>query len=129
MELKCLIIEDASFMREIYRHALAASPGIVIVGEATDGEEAIRLLSELKPDIMLLDLVLPVKSGLDILRELSLVSPKTKAIVISSIEDEKTIMKAKALGVISYIKKPFTKSDILAAFDEVSKNYAEVENG
>lgn len=129
MELKCLIIEDASFMREIYRYSLAASPDIVIVGEATDGEEAIKLLAELKPDIMLLDLVLPVKSGLDILRELSLVSPKTKAVVISSIEDEKVILKAKALGVITYIKKPFTKSDLVDAFEEISKNYSEVENG
>jgi DNA-binding NarL/FixJ family response regulator len=129
MQLSCLIIEDASFMREIYHFSLRNITGIEIVGEACDGEEALRLLAELKPDIMLLDLVLPLKSGLDVLKEVSLVSPKTKAIVVSSIEDEKIIAKAKALGVITYIKKPFTKSDLLNAIQEVSRNYSEVENG
>lgn len=129
MQLTCLIIEDASFMREIYHYSLAKCENIRIVGEAADGEEAIKLLSELKPDIMLLDLVLPLKSGLDVLKEVSLVSPNTKAIAVSSIEDEKIIQKAKALGVITYIKKPFTKADLVAAFDEISKNYSEVQNG
>ena len=127
--MTCLIIEDAPFMREIYNYSLASCSQIKIIGEATDGEEAMKLLSELKPDIILLDLVLPLKSGLDILKEISLVSPKTKAIVVSSIEDENIIMKAKALGVISYLKKPFTKSDLIDAFDEASKTYAEVQNG
>lgn len=129
MQLTCLIIEDASFMREIYHYSLVNCENIRIIGEASDGEEAMRLLSELKPDIMLLDLVLPLKSGLEILKEVSLVSPNTKAIVVSSIEDEKIISKAKALGVITYIKKPFTKADLINALDEVSRTYSEVQNG
>ena len=129
MELKCLIAEDASFMREIYRLALQNCKSINIVAEARDGDEAVKLLSEIKPDILLLDLVLPMKSGLEILRELSLVSPKTKVIVVSSIDDEQIIAKAKALGAVSYIKKPFTKADLVDAFDEISKVYSEVENG
>ena len=129
MELKCIIAEDASFMREIYRLALQNCKSIDIVAEARDGEEAVKLLSELKPDIMLLDLVLPMKSGLEILRELSLISPKTKVIVVSSIDDEQIIAKAKALGAVSYIKKPFTKADLIEAFEEISKVYSEVENG
>ena len=63
MQLTCLIIEDASFMREIYHYSLINCENIRIIGEAADGEEAMRLLAELKPDIMLLDLVLPLKSG------------------------------------------------------------------
>ena len=129
MQLKCLIVEDASFMREIYRYALSSCTQIEIIGEAVDGEEAMKMISEYKPDILLLDLVLPLKSGLDILKELSLVSPKTKAIVVSSIEDEQIISKAKALGVITYIKKPFTKADLVDAFNEVSREYSEVQNG
>lgn len=129
MELKCIIAEDASFMREIYRLALQNCKSINIVAEARDGDEAVKLLSEIKPDILLLDLVLPMKSGLEILRELSLVSPKTKVIVVSSIDDEQIIAKAKALGAVSYIKKPFTKADLVDAFDEISKVYSEVENG
>jgi two-component system, chemotaxis family, chemotaxis protein CheY len=129
MQLKCLIAEDAQFMREIYRYALANHPTVEIVAEASDGEEAIKLLSELKPDVILLDLVLPVKSGLDVLKEISLVSPQTKIVVVSSIEDEQIVAKAKALGALIYIKKPFTKADLLKAFDEAGKTYSEVENG
>lgn len=129
MPLKCLIIEDATFMREIYRYVLANNPDIEIVGEAGDGEEAVKLLFDLKPDLMLIDLVLPLKSGLDILKELSLISPNTKTIVVSSIEEEKIIAKTKALGVLSYIKKPFTKADLVKAFDEATRHYSEVQNG
>lgn len=129
MQLKCLIAEDAQFMREIYRYALANHPTVEVIAEASDGEEAIKLLSELKPDVILLDLVLPVKSGLDVLKEISLVSPKTKIVVVSSIEDEQIVAKAKALGALIYIKKPFTKADLLKAFDEAGKTYSEVENG
>ena len=129
MQLKCLIAEDAQFMKEIYRYALVNCEFVEIVAEASDGEEAMKLLSELKPDVMLLDLVLPAKSGLDILKEVSLVSPKTKTIVVSSIDDEKVISRVKALGVFSYIKKPFTKADLLKAFDDAAKIYSEVENG
>ena len=129
MELKCLIAEDASFMREIYRLSLSGCKNIRIVAEAKDGEEAVKLLFELKPDILLLDLVLPLKSGLDILRELSLISPKTKVVVVSPIDDEKIMARAKALGAITYIKKPFTKMDLIEAFEEISRNYSEVENG
>jgi two-component system chemotaxis response regulator CheY len=129
MRLKCLIAEDAQFIREIYRYALMNSEFVEIVAEATDGEEAMKLLAEVKPDVMLLDLVLPVKSGLDILKEVSMVAPKTKVIVISSIDDEKIIGRAKALGAFSYIKKPFTKSELLKACEEAAKVYSEVENG
>lgn len=129
MQLKCLIVEDASFMREIYRYALSGCSQIEIIGEAEDGEQAVKMISEMKPDLLLLDLVVPLKSGLDILKEMSLMSPHTKSIVVSSIEDENIIAKAKALGVLTYIKKPFTKADLINAFEEASRNYSEVENG
>lgn len=127
--LKCLIVEDSPFMREIYRYALRDHHHISIVAEASDGEEAMKLIGEIKPDILLLDLILPLKNGLDILSELAGVSSQTKTIVITSLEDESTVLKAKALGAIEYIKKPFTKMQLLTAVDEVSKYYAEVYNG
>lgn len=129
MALKCLIVEDSSFMREIYRYSLCDLQNIEIVAEAQDGEEALRLILEIQPDILLLDLILPLKNGLDILKEMASISPQTKTIVISSLEDEATVLKAKALGAITYLKKPFTKLQLLNAIDEVSKYYAEVNNG
>lgn len=127
--LKCLIVEDSAFMREIYYYTLRDRPNIEIIAEAQDGEEALRLISEIKPDILILDLILPLKNGLDVLSEMSTISPQTKTIVISSLEDETMILKAKALGAIEFLKKPFTKIQLMNALDDVSSNYAEVNNG
>lgn len=129
MRLKCLIVEDSPFMLEIYRYSLVDNPNVEIVAEAKDGEEAVRLISEIKPDILILDLILPLKNGIEILNEMGHLSPDTKTIVISSLEDETTIQKAKALGAIHYLAKPFTKVQLISAISEISKYYAEVNHG
>ena len=129
MTLKCLIVEDSPFMLEIYHYSLANHPLVKIVAEARDGEAAVKLISEIKPDLLILDLILPLKNGIEVLNEMAALSPQTKTIVISSIEDEATVLKAKALGAVQYLKKPFTKIQLLNAIDEISKEYAEVNNG
>ncbi|MEQ1723638.1 MAG: response regulator [Pseudobdellovibrio sp.] len=129
MTLKCLIVEDSPFMREIYRYSLRELNNFSIVAEAQDGEEAIKLLLELQPDILILDLVLPKKNGIDVLRDLPTISAHTKTIVISSLEDENIITQAKALGAIFYLLKPFTKLQLVTAIEEISKNYSEVQSG
>lgn len=129
MTLKCLIVEDSPFMLEIYRYSLVNHPTIEVVAEARDGEAALKLIEEIRPDLLILDLILPLKNGIDVLSEMAAISPHTKTIVISSLEDEATILKAKALGAIQYLTKPFTKIHLLNAIDEISKEYAEVNNG
>lgn len=127
--MKCLIVEDSPFMLEIYRFSLMGKANFEIVAEARDGVEATRLIFGIKPDLVILDLILPLKNGIDVLREMTVISPLTKTIVISSLEDEAIMVKAKALGAIQYLKKPFTKIQLLDAVDEVSRFYAEVKNG
>ena len=129
MTLKCIIVEDSPFMLEIYRYSLVNHPTIEVVAEARDGEAALKLIAEIRPDLLILDLILPLKNGIEVLNEMAAVSPHTKTIVISSLEDEATILKAKALGAIQYLTKPFTKTQLLNAIDEISKEYAEVNNG
>lgn len=129
MALKCIIVEDSPFMREIYRQSLQGSRNLNIVAEAQDGIQALKLIAEIKPDILILDLVLPLKNGFDVLKELTLISSLTRVLVISSLEDENSINKAKALGALMYITKPFTKIQLLKAMDEMSKYYSEVNNG
>ncbi len=129
MTLKCIIVEDSPFMLEIYRYSLVNHPTIEVVAEARDGEAALKLIAEIRPDLLILDLILPLKNGIEVLNEMAAVSPHTKTIVISSLEDEATILKAKALGAIQYLTKPFTKIQLLNAIDEISKEYAEVNNG
>jgi DNA-binding NarL/FixJ family response regulator len=129
LPLKCFIAEDSAFMREIYNYSLRDVQNFQIVAEACDGVEALRLIAEVQPDILILDLVLPLKNGLDVLKEMSTISPHTKIIVISSLDDEATQAKAKALGAIAYLHKPFTKAALIQAVEDISNPYLEVQNG
>jgi YesN/AraC family two-component response regulator len=128
MKLKCLIVEDALFLREVYRYSLK-NENIEIVDEASDGMEALIKINQHKPDLIILDLVLPMKNGFDVLKEASHLSPRSKCIVISSFDDHETISKALALGAIKYLTKPFTKSQLIEAIAEVGQIYNEVYNG
>ena len=128
MKTRCLIVEDAAFLREVYRISLK-NENVEIVGEAIDGMDAMIKLNQLKPELVLLDLVLPLKNGIDILKEMGRISPGSKCIVISSIDDQDVIDKALALGALRYLTKPFTKVQLLNAIQLVTKKYGEVVNG
>ncbi len=128
MKLKCLIVEDVTFIREIYRISLK-NENYEIVGEAVDGLDALIKIKNLKPDIVLLDLILPFKNGLEILKESHALSPNSRFLVISSIDDSSVIDQAKSFGAIGYLVKPFTKQQLLSALARISQTYDEVQNG
>ncbi len=128
MPIKCLVVEDAQFIREIYRYSLRGQ-NIEIIDEAVDGVEAIAKILKYQPDFIILDLVLPLKSGIEVLKEISEISPHSKCLVISSLDDVDIQNKAKALGAIQYLTKPFTKAQLLSAIQNVTNQYQEVQNG
>lgn len=113
---KILIVEDELPFRQIYRDAMHMYGYNAI--EAEDGEEALRFVKVYKPDLVLLDLVLPKKSGFDVLRELksSDESKDIPVIVYSILEDKENIDRAMKLGA-----NDFTFKGITPAVDVVSK--------
>lgn len=128
MKLKCLVVEDVLFIREIYKYSLR-NENYQIIAEAGDGVEALQLIKMHQPDIVILDLVLPIKNGLEVLKEAHSLSARTRFLVISSLEDQATQDKAKALGASAYIVKPFTKQQLLESLNQISESYNEVQNG
>lgn len=128
MKARCLIVEDAPFLREVYRFSLK-NEDIEIIDEAVDGMDAMVKINQLKPDIVILDLVLPLKNGIDILKEIGRISPMSKCIVISSLNEKEVIDRALSLGAIKYLTKPFTKAQLLEAIHIITKKYNEVVNG
>lgn len=128
MKARCLIVEDAPFLREVYRYSLR-NEDIEIVGEAVDGMDAMVKINQMKPDIVILDLVLPLKNGIDILKEIGRISAGSKCIVVSSLDEQETIDKAMALGAIKYLTKPFTKAQLIEAIQMVTKKYSEAMGG
>ena len=128
MKARCLIVEDAPFLREVYRYSLRKEE-VEIIDEAIDGMDAMVKLNQHKPDLVILDLVLPLKNGIDILKEMGRISPGTKCIVISSLDEQEIIDKAMALGAIKYLTKPFTKAQLIEAVQLVTKKYSEAVSG
>lgn len=128
MKLKCLVVEDVIFIREIYRFSLI-DQNYEIVAEAGDGVKALEMIKLHQPDIVILDLVLPLKNGLDVLKESHQLSSKTRFLVVSSLSDQMTIDQAKSLGAIEYLIKPFTKKQLLSSLERISQHYHEVQNG
>lgn len=120
MSLSILIADDHDIIRAGIRNILLGQPGYKIIGEATDGEQALAKTKELKPDILLLDISMPRKSGLDIIEQVHRVCPKTKVIIISVHKASSYIMKAIKAGVAGYLHKEKAAEDLLPALRKIA---------
>jgi two-component system, chemotaxis family, chemotaxis protein CheY len=117
MAKNVLIVDDSLYMRTIIKDALEQA-GYTIVGLASNGEQAIDMATELQPDIVTLDNILPDMIGTDILKVYSRVGLASKVIMISAVGQESVIQEGMTLGARAYIVKPFTSDQLL---QEVAK--------
>jgi len=119
MGKRVLIVDDSLYMRTVIKETLLGA-GYIIVGEAANGESAIDLAMELKPDLITLDNILPDMIGIDILRVLKEEEKmESKIIMISAVGQESVIQEGMRLGASEYIVKPFTHEDIIEKTNKV----------
>ena len=104
-KIKVLICDDVAQLRFLYRRWLEREPDMDPVGEAVDGVAAVELTAKLSPDIVLLDINMPIKDGLDALREIRSSDPHVKVIMLSGLHDERLALMAEDLGAVDYIVK------------------------
>ena len=114
-----LICDDVDAMRELLRIVVELRPGLGVVGEARDGNEAIAEAKRLQPDVILLDLSMPVRTGLDALPEIRNVAPEAKVIVLSGFLASTTAPKVLEIGASLFIEKGANPEEIVAAIEEV----------
>jgi DNA-binding NarL/FixJ family response regulator len=100
-----LICDDMAEIRSLLRRALRAHPEIEVVGEACDGQEAVDMANSLRPDVVLLDIQMPEKDGLQALQEIRRDSPNSKIIMLTGLLAEVAGHSAEDLGVDDYIEK------------------------
>ena len=114
MGIRLVIVDDAPFIREVLRHTFQNTE-IEIVGEAADGEEAIDVVTRLRPQVVLMDIVMPKKSGIEATRAINKAIPDIKIVACSTVDQNSMIMRALEAGCCNYVTKPFRAEDVINA--------------
>jgi two-component system chemotaxis response regulator CheY len=118
MSKNVLIVDDSLYMRTVIKDALEQA-GYRVIGQASNGEEAIDLAFDLQPDIITLDNILPDMIGTDILKVYTEEGLPSKVIMISAVGQESVIHEGLSLGAKAYIVKPFTSDQLVKAVREL----------
>ena len=120
--LKVFLAEDEVIVREALRDSIPwKEHGFVFVGEASDGEMALEMVRELKPDIVITDIKMPFMNGLVFSRYVSEELPDTKIIIISGYDDFEYARQAVELHVDRFLLKPVTKADMISALENTRR--------
>lgn len=117
--LRIVLAEDHPLMREGTRRVLAAQPDMVVVGEAEDGEQALALITRLKPEVAILDIHLPKLNGIAVARRLKETSPGTKVLMLTAHDDEDYILALMEIGVWGYLLKTSKTDEVVKAVRSV----------
>jgi two-component system chemotaxis response regulator CheY len=115
---KIMIADDSDAIRLVLKDILAIGEHQVLK-EASDGAEAVTFYQEQKPDVLLLDLAMPKKDGLTVVKEIEKIDPNAKIILITASDDQKIIKQCLDHGASSYISKPFDFNAVLKAITDI----------
>ena len=120
-KIKLLLVDDHPLVREGLRSCLVQEKNFEIVGEAADGEEAIRQANNCPPDIVLLDINMPGMNGLEAARFLNKVVPKSKILILTMHDNKEYVKRMVASGVQGYVLKDSSPAELIAAITAVQR--------
>lgn len=118
--LTVLIVDDALFMRSMIRDILLGTGRFQIVGEASNGREAVQKYEELKPEVVTMDIVMPELDGIEATREILRRDPGATIIMCSALGQEALVIESMNAGAMDFIVKPFTPEKVLKAVDALA---------
>ena len=110
-----VIADDHPLLREAMRNAFEKHDDMEVLGEAGDGEEAVKLSSELKPDIVIMDIVMPNLSGIEATKQIRKVSPTTAVLILTAYDDDRYIIGLLEAGAAGYLLKSARGQDLVGA--------------
>jgi two-component system response regulator NreC len=117
--IKVMLVDDHAIVRQGVRAVLTATGGFDVVGEAEDGREALGMARELAPDVVVMDLVMPVLNGIEATRQIKKAIPGTSVVVLTMHADEKYVFQALKAGASGYVLKSGPPSEIARAIESV----------
>ena len=117
--IRVLIVDDHAIVREGQRALIDTEPGMEVVGEAVDGYEAVEMADTLQPDVILLDLFMPRKDGIEAIGEIKGGNPEARILVLTSFTEDEKVYAAIKAGAMGYLVKDSSPQEILAAIRQV----------
>ena len=122
--IRILIADDHAIVREGLRGLISAEPDMELVGEAINGDEAVRLARESQPDVILLDLIMPSQDGLTAIDQIKQQSPQTRILILTSFAEDDKVFRAIKVGALGYLLKDSATDALLQAIREVAQGRA-----
>ena len=117
--IRILIADDHTVVREGLRTLIGTEPGMEVIGEAADGVEAVQKARTLQPDVILLDMVMPRKDGVNVIGEIKRENPAARILVLTSFSDDDKVFPAIKAGALGYLLKNASPQRLLSAIRDV----------
>ena len=118
--IRVMVVDDHPLMRSGLRDALEESGRFEVVGQAADGEEAVRTVDELKPEVIVMDVIMPNKDGIDACREIMELLPETRVLMLTASTEEDAVIEAIAAGATGYLQKYSRPEEFVEAVLDVA---------
>ena len=115
-----MLVDDHEIMRDGLREVLHRSGDFEVAGEAADGDAAVRIAHDLKPDVIVMDVMMPIKDGIDACREITETLPDTRVLILTAATAEDAAIEAVAAGATGYLQKYSGKEELLSAVRDVA---------
>ena len=120
-EIRILIVDDHAIVREGQRALIETEPGMTLVGEATNGEEAIQMARDLNPDVIFMDLFMPRVGGIEAIEAIKAENREARILVLTSFAEDEMVFAAVKAGALGYLLKDATPDELLTAVRNVNR--------
>lgn len=122
--IRILVADDHTVIREGLAAIIATQPDLQLVGEASDGVEAVQKAAALRPDVILMDLMMPRKDGLTAIRDIKRANPEAHILVLTSFADDEKVFPAIKAGALGYLLKDTSRDQLFQAIRDVARGQA-----
>jgi DNA-binding NarL/FixJ family response regulator len=126
---RVVVVDDHELLRAGTRQILEDAAGFTVVGEAADGDSALRAVAELRPDVVLVDIRLPAINGIDLARQITTDFPDTTVLILSAYDDENYVRAALAAGVAGYLLKTTPSDELIRSIRAACDGFNLLDRG